>query len=268
MEEIRLTTDNINAFLQKKMEAGNKEETIAEYRRILFAFRKWLPSDAILEKESLQQWKVSMQAEGALAVRTINRRLTVGNQFMDFMGERNWQVSCIPLEDDEKPVLSRGEYIRLLQAARQMKKEQIYFIMKTICVLGVSVREFPQITVSLVKKGRGDIQIGGCSRRIDVPSSLQKELLAYCGRNKITKGPIFVSKRGGELHRVAVNMSMKQLCPMAGVASEKATPSCLRGLYEETQQKLRDNISFLLLQYYEKLLEADDVTAAWEGSDI
>lgn len=54
MEEIRLTVENINAFLQKKIEAGNKPETIAEYRRILLALRKWLLPDTTLHKETLQ----------------------------------------------------------------------------------------------------------------------------------------------------------------------------------------------------------------------
>ena len=84
----------------------------------------------------------------------------------------------------------------------------------------------------------------------------------------IRKGPIFLAQRGGDLHRVVVNSAMKQLCQLAGVNPEKATPSCLRELYEQTQQELQENISVLLFQYYEKLLEADDVTAAWEGRGL
>lgn len=268
MKEIRLTAESINTFLQKKTEAGNKPETITEYRRILLALRKWMLPDTAMQKETLQQWKIYMQSEGILAVRTINRRLTVVNQFLDFAGERNWQVSCIRLEEGEKAVLNRSEYIRLLQAARQMHKEQIYFIMKTICVLGVSSREFPQVTVGFIKKGRGEFITGENVRKIVVPSGLQKELLAYCARNGIRKGPIFLAQRGGDLHRVVVNSTMKQLCQLAGVNPEKATPSCLRELYEQTQQELQENISVLFFQYYEKLLEADDVTAAWEGRGL
>lgn len=268
MKEIRLTLENINGFLQKKADAGNKPETIAEYRRILLALRKWMQPDATLQKETLQQWKAYMQSEGIFAVRTINRRLTVINQFLDFAGERNWQVPCIPLEEGEKAVLNRSEYIRLLQAAKQMHKEQIYFIMKAICVLGISLREFPQVTVGFIKKGRGEFRVGENVRKIVVPAGLQKELLAYCARNGIHQGPIFVAQRGGELHRVAVNAAMKQLCQLANVNPKKATPSCLRQLYEQTQQRLQENISILLFQYYEKLLEADDVAAAWEGRDL
>ena len=106
MKEIKLTIESINAFLQKKAEAGNKPETIAEYRRLLLALRKWMLPNTTLHKETLQQWKAHMQSEGNLAIRTINRRLAVINQFLGFAGERNWQVSCIRLEDGEKSVLS------------------------------------------------------------------------------------------------------------------------------------------------------------------
>lgn len=268
MKEIKLTIENINAFLQKKAEAGNKPETIAEYRRIMLALRKWMLPNITLHRETLRQWKAYMQSEKILAVRTINRRLAVINQFLDFAGERNWQVSCLRLKDGEKPVLSREEYIRLLQAARKMNDERIYFIMKTICVLGISLREFSQVTIGFIKKGRGEIEKGKTARKIVVPSGLQKELLAYCARNGIHEGPIFVAQRGGELHRVVVNTAMKQLCQSAGVKPEKATPSCLRGLYERTQKELQENISMMLLRHYEKLLEADDVMVAWEGCDL
>lgn len=103
-----------------------------------------------------------------------------------------------------------------------MHKEQIYFIMKTICVLGVSLREFPQVTVGFIKKGRGEFITGENVRKIVVPSGLPKELLAYCARNGIRKGPIFLAQRGGDLHRVVVNSAMKQLCQLAGVNPGKS----------------------------------------------
>ena len=71
------------------------------------------------------------------------------------------------------------------------------------------MREFSQVTVGFIKKVRGEIEAGGNTRKIVVPSGLQKELLAYCARNGIRQGPIFVAQRGGELHRVVVNAAMK-----------------------------------------------------------
>lgn len=105
MEEIKFTKETIEAFLQGKMKSGNKPETIAEYRRILQKFQKELLPEEVLRENTLQQWKNTMQQEGKLAVRTINRRLAVVNQYLHFMGERNWQVSCMPLSDTAQTVL-------------------------------------------------------------------------------------------------------------------------------------------------------------------
>lgn len=60
---------------------------------------------------------------------------------------------------------------------------------------------------------------------------------------------------------------MKQLCQMADVAPEKVNPRCLLRLYEQTQKQLQDNVSMLLLQYYDKLLEAEEMMTGWETNE-
>ena len=177
MEEIKFTKETIEAFLQEKMKSGNKPETIAEYRRILQKFQKELLPEEVLRENTLQQWKNTMQQEGKLAVRTINRRLAVVNQYLHFMGERNWQVSCMPLSDTAQTVLQRGEYIRLLQAAKQQKKEQLYFIIKSICTLGLHIWELPQMTVDFVKAGSGVLCGNEQERKGLIPRSFQRGLV-------------------------------------------------------------------------------------------
>ena len=254
----------MKTFCRKKIKSGNKPETIAEYRRILQKFQKELLPEDVLRENTLQQWKNTMQQEGKLAVRTINRRLAVVNQYLHFMGERNWQVSCMPLGDTEQTVLQRGEYIRLLQAAKQQKKEQLYFIIKSICTLGLHIWELPQMTVDFVKKGSGIFSGNGQERKVVIPRSFQRELVDYCKRSNMEHGAIFRSQRGTNIHRITINAAMKQLCQMADVAPEKVNPRCLLRLYEQTQKQLQDNVSMLLLQYYDKLLEAEEMMTGWE----
>lgn len=246
------------------MKSGNKPETIAEYRRILQKFQKELLPEEVLRENTLQQWKNTMQQEGKLAVRTINRRLAVVNQYLHFMGERNWQVSCMPLSDTAQTVLQRGEYIRLLQAAKQQKKEQLYFIIKSICTLGLHIWELPQMTVDFVKAGSGVFCGNEQERKVVIPRSFQRELVDYCKRNNMESGAIFRSQRGTNIHRITINAAMKQLCQMADVAPEKVNPRCLLRLYEQTQNQLQDNVSMLLMQYYDKLLEAEEMMTGWE----
>lgn len=264
MEEIKFTKETIEAFLQEKMKSGNKPETIAEYRRILQKFQKELLPEEVLRENTLQQWKNTMQQEGKLAVRIINRRLAVVNQYLHFMGERNWQVSCMPLSDTAQTVLQRGEYIRLLQAAKQQKKEQLYFIIKSICTLGLHIWELPQMTVDFVKAGSGVFCGNEQERKVVIPRSFQRELVDYCKRNNMESGAIFRSQRGTNIHRITINAAMKQLCQMADVAPEKVNPRCLLRLYEQTQNQLQDNVSMLLMQYYDKLLEAEEMMTGWE----
>ena len=268
MEEIKFTRESLEAFLREKTDAGNKLETIAEYRRILLKFRQDFLRDDTLRKNTLQEWKTAMQEEGVLAIRTINRRLAVVNQYLDFMGERNWQVSCVPLGDTAQTVLQRSEYIRLLQAAKQQKKEQLYFIIKSICILGLRIWELSQMTVDFVKQGSGVFYGNEQERKIIIPQTFQQELLAYCKRNGITEGSLFRSQKGTNIHRITINTAMKQLCQMADVAPEKANPRCLLRLYEQTQNQLQDNVSMLLLQYYDKLLEAEKMMTGWETQNI
>lgn len=79
-----------------KGEIGLKKETIVEYRRVLMRFRENLFPEFELKPDTLQYWKERMISEKKFSVSSINRSLTIINQFLDFMGERNWQTTCIP----------------------------------------------------------------------------------------------------------------------------------------------------------------------------
>lgn len=259
MKTIPIDIEQINAFLKMKGEIGLKKETIVEYRRVLMRFRENLFPEFELKPDTLQYWKERMISEKKFSVSSINRSLTIINQFLDFMGERNWQTTCIPAQKKNVDFLKRKEYIRLLQAAKCQNQEQIYFIMKTICILGVSVRELPQITVALVQAGGGMISTDSKSRKTIVPAPFQSELLDYCSREGIKEGHIFFSQRNKDIHRTVIISKMKQLCAFADVKPEKANPRNLLKLYEQMQEELQEKVMHFMRQYYEKLLEAEDL---------
>ena len=266
MKEILLTEEKMDVFLQWLQEEKKRTaETIQEYRHTLVQFRAFLSPDFLIRQDSLIRWQQEMEKEGILAKRTVNRRTSAVNAFLSYLGERNWQAPLLIVDQQKSDArLTRSEYLRLLQAAKVQGKERIYFMMKVLCILGLQVREMPQLTVELVKAGHGDIGDRSRKRMLRLPKSLQTELLDFCRRQGLRTGPIFVTRNGNQLHRTSVNLSMKQLCEDARVAQEKATPRCLHELYEQTQQELRENVTILLLQNYEKMLEAENVLTAWE----
>ena len=259
MKTIPFDIETINTFLSMKEKIGLKKDTIVEYRRVLLHFREELLPDVELKPNTLLQWKEKMINEGKFSTRSINRSLAIITQFLDFVGERNWQVAGIHPNEVQMEPLRREEYILLLQVAKKQNKEQIYFIMKTICVLGVSVRELPQITVSFVQAGYGTILTDSKSRTVVIPIPLQSELLDYCNRKGIKEEPIFCSQRNKEIHRTVIISWMKQLCVLADVKPEKANPRNLLKLYEQMLEELRKKVSFLIQQSYQKVLEAEDV---------
>lgn len=259
MKTIPFDIETINTFLSMKEKIGLKKDTIVEYRRVLLHFREELLPDVELKPNTLLQWKEKMINEGKFSTRSINRSLAIINQFLNFVGERNWQVAGIHPNEVQMEPLRREEYIRLLQVAKKQNKEQIYFIMKTICVLGVSVRELPQITASFVQAGYGTILTDSKSRTVVIPIPLQSELLDYCNRKGIKEEPIFCSQRNKEIHRTVIISWMKQLCALADVKPEKANPRNLLKLYEQTQEELQKKVSFLIQQSYQKVLEAEDI---------
>ena len=72
----------------------------------------------------------------------------------------------------EEKELTKGEFKRLVEAARHQGKEQLALCMETIAVTGIRISELQYFTVERVKKGRIEIINKGKYRRIFLPDSL------------------------------------------------------------------------------------------------
>ena len=76
-------------------------------------------------------------------------------------------------------------------------------------------------------------------------------------------GSIFVTKAGKPLSHTNVADGIRGLCHDAQVPEEKGNPRCLRRMYQETQKGILQNISALIDQAYEKLLETEQLAIGW-----
>lgn len=103
--------------------------------------------------------------------------------------------------------------------------------MQTICGTGIRVSEVKYITAEAVFKGEAAIHLKGKTRMIMLPKKLQKALREYMRREKITSGPVFVSRTGRPLDRSNIWKMMKSLCRDAGVDKKKVFPHNLRHLF-------------------------------------
>ena len=163
-------------------------------------------------------------------------------------------------EEDIQPELSRNEYMRLLQAAKLQEKDRSYLLVKVFALMGLNIYELQCITVESMQDGIITIS---SKKRVRIPKPLQLELTDYAARKGIKAGPVFVTRNGTLLRRSAVTAAVQELAQDARVEPAKCNPRCLRKLYQSTKAGIQQNISVLIDQAYDRLLENEQQTIGW-----
>ena len=263
-EGLELTEERVEAFLDSRREKGCKTATLGKYRYDLAQLMRFLPEDRRIRRDTLPEWHRRMGEEG-LNLRTLNSRVSVANSFLDFMGRRDLQMSGLPrTEEETPPELSRGEYLRLLQAARSAGDEWGYLLAKVFARLGLSVSELPDLTVEAVGAGRLELNREGEARSVRVPGSLREELLRYVRRQGRASGPVFLTQSGRTPARSRVSDTLRALCRLAQVPEEKGNPRCLRRFYHSTMAEVEERVRRLAEQTYDWMLETEQAALGWE----
>ena len=85
---------------------------------------------------------------------TINQRLVSVNCLLAYLKLWEYQLPLCPDVTDTQPELTRSEYLRLLSAARVLRKKRSYLLVKVFACTGIAVRELPKLTVEALKEGR------------------------------------------------------------------------------------------------------------------
>lgn len=260
----RIMWEQICAYLENMEERGCTPESIKSYRRNLTIFYRFLPPDKRLDRKAIANWRDAMLGQGYMP-RTVNNRISSANGFLGYLGLREYQLpGQLKPVDSVQPELTRNEYLRLLSAARALGKERAYLLVKVFAVIGLSVQELPRLTAEAVKDGRVVLTAGRVRRMLHIPDCLKAELLAYIQREGPLTGPVFVTRSGNRLERTNVTASIQQLSRDARVAPEKCNPRCLRKLCQATREGVQQNISLLVDQALDRLLEQEQLTIGWE----
>lgn len=241
-----MEASRIAAFQKYMKQEERSEATLEKYTRDVRRFVEYL-CDRPLDKASVVQYKNALIKEYAVA--SANSMLAALNAFFRFQG---WNELCVKQfrvqreaycsEDKE---LTKEEYLRLLQAAKDTKGERLSLLLETICGTGIRVSELKFITVEAVKHGEALVNCKGKNRRVFLVNALRKKLLRYIARVGLTSGSVFVNGRGRPIGRTTVWREMKRLCERAGVSSSKVFPHNLRHLFARTFYRLENDIAKL-----------------------
>ncbi|MBD5169175.1 MAG: tyrosine-type recombinase/integrase [Oscillibacter sp.] len=224
--------------------AGEKTAaTIEKYQREALRFANWLAGREAIKtlacayKEELTEKRTPAGVNGAIAAL---------NCLFAFLGLTDCKLRSVKIQRqifrDETRELSQAEYRRLLSAAKGKQNERLLLVMETICSTGIRVSELKFFTVETVRRGRADVTNKGKTRTVFLPGKLQKVLLKYAKAQKITAGPVFITRSGKPLDRSNIWADMKKLCQAANVAESKVFPHNLRHLFARTYYDLEKDI--------------------------
>ena len=258
---LEMQPDLIDQYLRDLCARGRVNGTINLYRLYLGQLYRFLPEDKCIRPDTLERWQQHLHRKGYTA-RTINVHLSAANSFLRFCGRRDLQMDIrLPEQTAETPTATRAEYIRLLQAARNDGKERLYLLIKMFGATGLSVSSLPDVTIEAVERGVIETEK---KEHIHLPDCLRQELLDYARRQGVRSGQLFLTRSGKPVSRTNVSDSIRRLCRDAQVPEEKGSPRCLRRMYQQTREDMQQNITALLDQAYERLLEKEQQSVGWD----
>ncbi len=241
-----ITEETINGYVAYLRERERAEGTVRKYVRTLHALREYLDG-APLTKIALIAWKEELTA--AYAPASVNAMLAPVNGFLAFMGRQELAVRPLKIQKslfcDESRELTRGEYTRLVKAAKTGGNERLSLVIQTICATGIRVSELRFVTAGAVQAGRAEITNKGKRRTVFLPDKLRRMLKQYLHKQKITAGAVFVTRTGRPLDRSNIWRDMKALCESAGVDAGKVFPHNLRHLFARTYYSIEKDLSRL-----------------------
>ena len=246
MERI-LTQKNIEQFYTWLKTEEKSRNTIEKYIRDVTAFLSSL-AGAEVTKEIVIAYKNKLISEN-YAVRSINSILASVNSLLAFLGWTECKVKSIKLQRQvycsEEKELTKAEYTRLVNTAKQKRNERLNLLIQTICCTGIRVSELQFITVEAVKNSETTVSLKGKTRTVFIIKDLKQKLLRYAAEQKIKSGMIFITRSGKPMSRTNIWREMKNLCKEANVNPNKVFPHNLRHLFARTFYSIEKDIAKL-----------------------
>lgn len=246
MEVRDINFNIINRFKEHLYNEEKSSATIEKYIHDIKCFAEFANGHNI-DKSLILEYKKSLA--DSYAITSANSMIAALNAFLRWMG---WYELCVKQFKvqrqaycSEEKELTKAEYIRLINTAKQNGNKRLSLIIQTICGAGIRVSELQYITVEAVSKGEAVVSCKGKTRTIFIVSELRKRLLKYAKKNHITEGMIFITRTGKPINRCNIWREMKALCKRADVAPGKVFPHNLRHLFARTFYGIEKDIAKL-----------------------
>ena len=244
-----ITTDQLTQFRALLKNEEKSAATMNKYLRDVQRFALWL-GDTPLERDAMLDYKADLMRHYAAG--SVNSILAALNRFLRMIAREDCRVHRLRIQyqaySPEEREITAQEYADLVRTARETGRARLALVLQTICATGIRVSEVQYITVEAAKNGKTEIAVVRCkgkSRRVLIPTRLQKKLLRYMKQHRIAFGPVFVTRSGAPLDRSNIWREMKALCRAAGVSDKKVFPHNFRHLFARTFYRLNKDLAKL-----------------------
>ncbi len=241
MREITLT--NVEKFKNYLVEEEKSKATVEKYERDIKTFCRWAKTKEIT-KGNVLEYKAYLCER--YTVSSVNSMLSSINSFFNYLEWFELRVKSVKVQKQiftsREKELTKGEYEKLLQAAKKRKNKRLFLLMQTICSTGIRVSELCFITVEAIERGIAEIDCKGKRRYAFLPTELCEILKIYTREQKIKSGSVFITKAGNPLNRSNIWNDMKKLSHKVGLADDKVFPHNLRHLFARTYYSLQKDI--------------------------
>ena len=236
----------LNGFRATLVGEEKSKATVDKYLRDLETFYRFARGK-VITKELVIRFKQELVERYAPA--SVNSMLAAINRFFKEQGWYDCVVKSLKIQRqsfrEKERELTKAEYFRLLQAAKERGNTRLYVLMQTMCATGIRVSEVRFITMEAVRRGRATVSLKGKIRQVLLPADLCRELKRYAKEQGIRAGQLFVTKSGRPLDRSNILHEMKALCKTAGVERTKVFPHNLRHLFACLYYKVSKDLSRL-----------------------
>ena len=245
--ERRIELSQIEAYKVNLYEEEHSAATIRRYLKSIGTFYADLPTDKVVSKCRVLEWKEHLVQ--TFSASTVNVMLSAVNGFFAFMGWCDCKVKPVRIQKkayrDREREMSRAEYERLLDAAKEHGNDRLYYLLQTLASTGIRISELQAITVEAVKKGQAVVDCKGKQRIVLIPKQLRRILLRYCKEHRLAMGAVFVTRSGKPINRSNVWKEMQSICACAGVDPRKVFPHNFRHLFAVMFYEIKKDIAKL-----------------------